>query len=122
WRVAPLLARRRSAPAAASAALAHTQTHTAQRSKSVPLGCFLAAVVFPLACALLNRPSPRTDIQQSPTNADTNAGADLAPTLLSTVILLRRLTAPQPDDATAGPAFQVSALFYRLLYDRNTSR
>jgi len=44
----------------------------------------------------------------------------LAPALLTLVILLRRLTAPLPDDATHGPAVQPRALVYRLLYDRNT--
>lgn len=73
------------------------------RSRSVPLGCFIAIVVFPLACAL-RRPQ----------------SGWLAPLALSAVIALRRLTAAQPDDTLAGPRKQPRALVYRLLYDRNT--
>ncbi|MGH2502016.1 MAG: glycerol-3-phosphate acyltransferase, partial [Ktedonobacterales bacterium] len=74
------------------------------RSRSVPLGCCIAAAIFPPLCAWR-----RAD-----------AGW-LAPLALSAVIFARRLTAPQPDDATVGPARQPRALLYRLLYDRNTS-
>jgi hypothetical protein len=42
--------------------------------------------------------------------------------LLALVIVLRRVTAAHPDDATCGPAVRRAALLYRLLYDRNTSR
>lgn len=73
------------------------------RSRSVPLGCFVATIVFPLACAVR-----RTE------------GGWLAPLALSAVIALRRLTAALPDDALAGPRKQPRALVYRLLYDRNT--
>lgn len=73
------------------------------RSRSVPLGCFIATIIFPLACALR-----RTE------------GGWLAPVALSAVIALRRLTAALPDDADVGPRQQPRALVYRLLYDRNT--
>jgi acyl-phosphate glycerol 3-phosphate acyltransferase len=72
-------------------------------SKSVPFGCFLGTLAFPLACYIDQR-------KQQP-----------VPVLLSLVILARRLTAPLPDDATHGPAVNKKALLYRLLYDRNTS-
>lgn len=73
------------------------------RSRSVPLGCFIATIVFPLVCALR-----RTE------------DGWLAPLALSAVVALRRLTAALPDDALAGPRKQPRALVYRLLYDRNT--
>jgi hypothetical protein len=41
--------------------------------------------------------------------------------LLAAVILLRRLTAPLPDDVIEGPSEESRALVYRLLYDRNTA-
>jgi hypothetical protein len=41
--------------------------------------------------------------------------------LLSAAILLRRVTAPLPDDVVEGPAEESRALVYRLLYDRNTA-
>lgn len=78
----------------------------AARGKSVPLGCFVSAVSYPLLYA------GGTPIGRR---------ARLAPTLLSSVVLVRRLTARQPDDADAGPASNRVALVYRLLYDRNTS-
>lgn len=78
----------------------------AARSKSVPLGCFVSAAAYPLVYA-------------RGTSAD--HPARVAPTALAGVVLLRRLTAPQPDDDGAGPARNRSALLYRLLYDRNTS-
>lgn len=77
--------------------------HTS-RSRSVPLGCFIAAAIFPPLCAWRR----------------VEAGW-LAPLALSTVILARRLTAAQPDDAKVGPRQQRRALLYRVLYDRNTS-
>ncbi len=79
------------------------------RSRSVPLGCFVAAALFPLACGLRSVRSVRGG-RISP----------LAPLALSAVILLRRLTAALPDDAVAGPRKRPKALLYRLLYDRNT--
>jgi len=54
WRVAPLLApllARRFTGGAAPASLPESG-EAFRRSKSVPLGCFLATLVFPLACAL----------------------------------------------------------------------
>jgi glycerol-3-phosphate acyltransferase PlsY len=75
------------------------------RSKPVPLGCFVSTVVFGILAVARRRSS---------------AKASIAPTLLSLVILLRRLTAPQPDDASKGPHVRPQALVYRLLYDRNT--
>ena len=82
-----------------------------RRSKSVPLGCVVGTLTFPLVCWTRGqgaRVAGRRD-------------AALASGLLTLVILLRRLTAPLPDDATHGPAVQPRALVYRLLYDRNTS-
>jgi hypothetical protein len=76
------------------------------RSKSVPFGCFLGISLFPLICAV-RQPLGR--------------GMRLAPSLITLVLLLRRLTAPQPDDLLKGPAMRREALVYRLLYDRNTS-
>jgi hypothetical protein len=73
------------------------------RSKSVPLGCLLGITTF----ALWARRSAR---------------AAYASLLLALVIVLRRVTAAHPDDATCGPAVCRVALLYRLLYDRNTSR
>lgn len=78
----------------------------ATRSKSVPLGCFVGVLAFPLVCALSRRAA---------------SGFSIAPTLLALVLLLRRLTAPLPDDAQLGPARRRAALLFRLLYDRNTS-
>jgi len=77
------------------------------RSKSVPFGCFLGTLTFPTVCYLDQRQERK---QQ------------LAPVLLSLIILVRRLTAPLPDDTTHGPGRNKKALLYRLLYDRNTSR
>lgn len=96
WRVAPMLRRRKSLG---------TKLKTT-RGKSVPLSCFITALTFPLACSILRH---------------RHRGMPLASILLSLVILLRRLTAAQPDDATAGPLVRPQALIYRLLYDRNTS-
>ena len=76
---------------------AHTSV---TRSKAVPLGCFVGVTVFPLLAR----------------------GRRLTGTMLALVILVRRLTAPQPDDTLHGPAVQPRALLFRLLYDRNTSR
>lgn len=73
------------------------------RSRSVPLGSLLSLLMFPLACAARRRPV---------------AGA----AVLSSMLVLRRLTAPLPDDAVHGPAEDPKALWFRLLYDRNTER
>lgn len=97
WRVVPRL-RHKSGN--------REQQSRAVRSKSVPLGCFLSALIFPV----VSTASTRHHSERS-----------LAPVLLSGVILLRRLSAPQPDDTTDGPRVRVTALVYRLLYDRNTS-
>jgi hypothetical protein len=72
------------------------------RSKSVPLGTFFSVLSYLLASLLFGGPK-------------------LAAAWLAAVIWLRRLTAPQPDDAEAGPARRREALRYRLLYDRNTA-
>ncbi|HEY7849937.1 MAG TPA: glycerol-3-phosphate acyltransferase [Ktedonobacterales bacterium] len=96
WR---LLGKRR--PAGASEA-----GERPDRSRSVPLGCFIAVALFPVVCGVR---SVRGQRSQS-----------IAPLALSAVILLRRLTAALPDDAVAGPRRQPKALLYRLLYDRNT--
>lgn len=76
------------------------------RSKSMPLGCFASALAYPLVRGAQDRFAARRAV---------------APSLLSCVLLARRLTATQPDDATDGPATHPMALLYRLLYDRNTS-
>lgn len=76
--------------------------NSGQRSKAVPLGCFLGVVLFTVVAFFRsNRRDP-------------------APILLSSCILLRRLTAELPDDTTNGPSVHSKALAYRLLYDRNT--
>ncbi len=76
-------------------------------SKSVPVGCLLGTLAFPLACYLDRRQERR---QQ------------LAPVLLSLIIVGRRLTAPLPDDTMHGPGRGKKAFLYRFLYDRNTSQ
>lgn len=77
------------------------------RGKSVPLGCLLGVLSFPVWSLALPRRDGRRPI--------------LAPALLACVIVMRRLTARQPDDAASGPRVRRQALLYRLLYDRNTS-
>ena len=84
-------------------------------SKSVPLGCLVGTLTFPLACWARGQ---RIRVAYGRVG---RRDAAVAPVLLTLVILLRRLTAPLPDDATHGPAVQPRALVYRLLYDRNTS-
>lgn len=96
WRVAPKLARRGQS----------TRNAGAVRSKSMPLGCFVSMVTYPMARGVLG---------------GSRRGKIVAPTLLSVVVLARRLTASLPDDATEGPKAHPRALLYRLLYDRNTS-
>lgn len=76
------------------------------RSKSMPLACFVSMLVYPPARGLLDGFGGRRAV---------------APSLLSLVLIARRLTASLPDDATDGPAAHPTALLYRLLYDRNTS-
>lgn len=78
----------------------------AARSKAVPLGCFISAALYPALYAAGGRQT---------------TSARLMSTLLPAVVFVRRLTAPQPDDATVGPRRRRAALLYRLLYDRNTS-
>jgi hypothetical protein len=69
----------------------------------VPLGSLLGVLAFPTSSWLLGR-------------------RPLAPAvLLAAVILVRRLTAPLPDDVVEGPAEESRAIVYRLLYDRNTA-
>jgi len=79
------------------------------RGKSVPLGCAAGVVTFAAA--------PLIDLHKG-----RHQGTVLAPLLLAAVVLLRRATAPLPDDVTRGPRVYPRALLYRLLYDRNTSR
>jgi hypothetical protein len=78
------------------------------RGKSVPLGCLLGVLSFPF----WSRALPRRD----------GGRPILAPALLAGVIVVRRLTALQPDDAANGPRVWPEALLYRLLYDRDTSQ
>jgi hypothetical protein len=78
----------------------------ATRSKSVPVGCFVSVALFGGLASFRRRTEGRSAV---------------APALLSAVLLLRRLTAPLPDDATNGPGIRRVALWNRLLYDRNTS-
>src|SRR5947209_7197018 len=72
----------------------------AERSKAVPLGCLVGTLTFPLACRAHGQ------------GTRVAGRRDAAPTavLLTLVILLRRLTAPLPDDATHGPAVRPRAL------------
>jgi acyl-phosphate glycerol 3-phosphate acyltransferase len=77
------------------------------RSQSVPLGCLLGVAAFPVASYAVDR-----RMHRAPT---------LAPWLMLAVIVLRRLTARLPDDATNGPQLRPRALVYRLLFDRNTA-
>lgn len=77
------------------------------RGQSVPLGCLLGVLSFPF----WSRALPRHD----------GGRPILAPALLAGVIVVRRLTALQPDDAASGPRVRPAALLFRLLYDRNTS-
>jgi glycerol-3-phosphate acyltransferase PlsY len=94
WRVAPALAT--SGPKLGQELRAH-------RSRSVPLGSLLGVLMFPAAMWIFGR-------------------GPLAPALLlSAVIVVRRVTAPLPDDVLEGPAEESRALVYRLLFDRNTA-
>jgi glycerol-3-phosphate acyltransferase PlsY len=103
WRLVPVLRRRRSA---AEAEADVPNVARAPRSRAVPLGSLLGVLVFPLAYMLV---APRRDFP-----------ATAVSLLLPLVLVLRRLTAPLPDDGRAGPAITRRALLYRLLYDRNT--
>jgi acyl-phosphate glycerol 3-phosphate acyltransferase len=76
-------------------------------SKSVPFGCLLGTLAFPIVCFLDQRQERKRQ---------------LAPVLLSLIIVGRRLTAPLPDDTIHGPDRNKKALLYRFLYDRNTSQ
>jgi acyl-phosphate glycerol 3-phosphate acyltransferase len=84
---------------------AHGHTRR-RRSKSVPFGCFVSVVTFATLSSLRSR---------------TNGRSAAAPILLAFVVCVRRLTATLPDDAACGPQVRAAALWYRLLYDRNTS-
>jgi hypothetical protein len=97
WRVGGMLGRRQRAA---------RQLKTT-RSRSVPLGCFVGVALFPFACLAFQRSG------RPPT---------VAPALLAAAVLVRRLTAPLPDDATHGPTVRPEAWLFRLLFDRNTSR
>jgi glycerol-3-phosphate acyltransferase PlsY len=94
WRVAPALAHRHQSFGAEL---------RAQRSQSVPLGSLFGVLTFPLLIGAFRRGSLKPAI------------------LLTSAILLRRLTAPLPDDVVEGPSEESSALVYRLLFDRNTA-
>ncbi|HWE62592.1 MAG TPA: glycerol-3-phosphate acyltransferase [Chloroflexota bacterium] len=94
WRVAPLSGRRSRLTGGRL---------RASRSRSVPFGCFLGIITFPLACYARGR-AVRPSL------------------LLAALLLLRRLSAPLPDDAVHGPRVHPQALAFRLLFDRNTSR
>jgi len=72
------------------------------RSRSVPFGSLVGVLAFALARWLLG-------------------GDPLPSTLLAGVILVRRLTAPLPDDVIDGPSEEPSAYIHRFLYDRNTA-
>ncbi|MBE3564538.1 MAG: glycerol-3-phosphate acyltransferase [Thermogemmatispora sp.] len=104
WRLGSLLSHHRAPMQAARWSWAGSSYATA-RSKVVPLSGLAAILLFTLVCL---REHERTQRQQ------------LIPPLLAALLLLRRLTAPLPDDAEHGPTRQPSALLYRLLYDRNT--
>jgi glycerol-3-phosphate acyltransferase PlsY len=94
WRIMPAVVR--SGPRIEAELRSH-------RSRSVPLGSLLGVIAFPSGMWLLRR-------------------EPLGPALLlSAAILLRRVTAPLPDDVVEGPAEESRALVYRLLYDRNTA-
>lgn len=74
------------------------------RSRSLPLGTLIAVLGFALG-GLLGRVR----------------GGALPPLLFASLVLVRRLTAPMPDDAEEGPSVNPRAYLYRLLYDRNTA-
>jgi acyl-phosphate glycerol 3-phosphate acyltransferase len=94
WRLAPAVAA--SGPRIGE----ELRTH---RSRSVPLGSLLGVLTFPAAMWIFGR-GPLTPA-----------------VLLALLILVRRVTAPLPDDVVEGPAEESRALVYRLLYDRNTA-
>jgi hypothetical protein len=79
------------------------QVHS-ERSKSVPFGCFVSVALFGVLTSARRRAEGRSAA---------------VPALLSVLLLLRRLTAPLPDDAANGPGIRPAALWYRLIYDRN---
>ena len=95
WRIAP--------PAARSGGTEGPQR--AGRGKSVPLGCLVGVLAFPLACAG-GSTSPRRKVQAA---------------LLAVLLVGRRVTAASPDDIIWGPGMERRAFLNRLLYDRNTS-
>jgi hypothetical protein len=91
------------------------------RSRSTPLGCFIAAALFPIACIGRDLRAARGERgERGERGARSRRIAPVAPLALAAIIMLRRLTASLPDDAVAGPRRQPRALLYRLLYDRNT--
>jgi hypothetical protein len=99
WRLVPALAHRRSGRGE------RANVARAPRSRAVPLGSLLGVLAFPPAYMLL---APRRDFPAT------------AVSLLALILVTRRITAPLPDDAAAGPTVTRRALLYRLLYDRNT--
>jgi glycerol-3-phosphate acyltransferase PlsY len=94
WRVAPTLIA--AGPGLAEELRAH-------RSRSVPFGSLLGVLAFPVCMWLFGRRPLKPAL------------------LLAAVILVRRVTAPLPDDVVEGPTEESRALVYRLLYDRNTA-
>jgi hypothetical protein len=85
----------------------------AGRGRAVPLGCLVGVLAFPCLHHLRGRLGRTRQI---------DGLSSRVPMLLAVLVILRRLTAPQPDDATQGPRTCRRALLYRLLYDRNTGR
>jgi acyl-phosphate glycerol 3-phosphate acyltransferase len=77
-----------------------------RRGKSVPFGCLVSVVTFATLGSLRSR---------------ANGRSAAVPILLAFVVCVRRMTATLPDDAACGPRVRAAALWYRLLYDRNTS-
>jgi hypothetical protein len=86
-------------------------TLRAGRGTTVPLGCLAAVLAFPGLHAIRARRAQQNDGLSS-----------RVPVLLALLIVLRRLSASQPDDPAHGPSVYRRALLYRLLYDRNTGR
>lgn len=87
------------------------QTLRAGRGSTVPLGCLAGVLAFPCLHAVRARRAQQNDGLSS-----------RVPVLLALLIILRRLSASQPDDPVHGPRVYRRALLYRLLYDRNTGR
>ena len=104
----------RAAPMAPWRDRSSRPTLRTSRGKSVPLGCAIGVVCFAAPWDRRHHAGKRL-----PARCRRSQGV---PLLLAAVVLLRRATAPLPDDGTCGPRVYPKALLYRLLYDRNTSR